>query len=54
MNTDNYDFIKSSMAQGEESYSPYVDKQTNNYINDLNGGIYSLNQSLVSFDLGSI
>ena len=54
MNTDNYDFIKSSMAQGEESYSPYVDKQTNNYINDLNGGIYSLNQNLVSFDLGSI
>ncbi len=33
MNTNNYDVAKSSMPQGEESYSPYVDKQTNKYIN---------------------
>lgn len=53
--TDNYDYEKSSsVIQDIGAYSPYVDKQSSNYINDLNGGIYSANQSLVQFDLSSI
>jgi hypothetical protein len=53
--TDNYDFDKSSaVIQDIGAYSPYIDKQSTNYINDLNGGVYSSNQSLVQFDLSSI
>lgn len=55
MNTDNYDFSKSSeVLQDIGSYSPYTDKQANSYINDLNGGVYSANQSLVQIDLSSL
>ena len=30
--TGNYEFTKSSRAQEIDDYSPYVDKQNNNYI----------------------
>ena len=53
--SDNYEFIKSSTAQAIDDYSPYFDKQSNNYINDINGGVYTNNSlSLVNFDLGQI
>ena len=53
--SDNYEFIKSSTAQAIDDYSPYVDKQSNNYVNDINGGVYTNNSlSLVNFDLGQI
>ena len=51
---DNYELAKSMFPQGIESETPYVSKQWN-YINDINGGIYSNNGlSLVQFDLSSI
>jgi hypothetical protein len=55
MNSDNYEFSKSSMPQSTSAYSPYVDKQ-NNYINDINNGVYSNNSglTLVQWDLTSI
>ena len=54
MNTDNYDFEKSSLAQDLDGYSPFLDKQSNSYINDQNSGVYSASQSLVQFDLSSL
>lgn len=51
---DNYELSKSMYPQGVESETPYVSKQWN-YVNDINGGIYSNNGlSLVQFDLSSI
>ncbi len=41
MNTDNYDYEKSSLPQ-------------DSYINDQNSGVYSASQSLVQFDLSSL
>ena len=53
--SDNYEFTKSSIPQAIDDYSPYIDKQSNNYINDINGGVYTNNSlSLVTFDLGQI
>ena len=53
--TDIYEFNKSSRAQTRNDYSPYVDKQYNGYVNDLNSGVYTNNSlSLVQFDLGQI
>ena len=53
--SDNYEFEKSSQPQEIDDYSPYVDKQYNGFINDLNGGIYTnTSLSLVQFDLGQI
>ena len=53
--SDNYEFEKSSQPQDIDDYSPYVDKQYNGYINDLNSGIYTnTSLSLVQFDLGQI
>lgn len=53
--TDNYEYARSSRPQNVDDYSPYIDKQSNNYINDLNSGIYTNNSlSLVQFDLGQI
>ena len=41
--------------QNENEYSPYNDKQANNYINDMNSGVYQNNGlSLVQFDWSSI
>jgi hypothetical protein len=53
--TDNYEYRKSVTKQNDSDYSPFVDKQYNNYINDINNGIYA-NSSLtfVNFDLGQI
>ena len=38
--TDNYEFNRSMHPQNENEYSPYVDKQYNSYINDINSGVY--------------
>jgi hypothetical protein len=54
MNTDNYDFEKSSLPQDLDGYTPFLDKQSNTYINDQNSGVYSASQSLVQFDLSSL
>ena len=55
MNSDNYEFAKSSAPQSVDQYSSYTDKQWN-YINDINQGVYSNNSGLtqVQFDLSSI
>ena len=53
--TDNYEYNRSMHRQSENEYSPYNDKQANNYINDINSGVYQNNGlSLVQFDLSSI
>lgn len=53
--SDNYTFSKSMQPQSINDYSPYQDKQSNNYINDLNSGVYTNNGlTLVNFDLGAI
>ena len=53
--SDNYTFMKSSIPQDTGDYSPYIDKQYNNYINDINNGVYTNNSlTLVNFDLGQI
>jgi hypothetical protein len=53
--TDNYEYNKSMEVQTEGMYSPYTDKQYNNYVNDINSGVYTNNGlSLVQFDLSSI
>ena len=53
--TDNYEFYKSSRNQEIDEFSPYMDKQYNGFVNDLNGGVYTnTSLSLVQFDLGQI
>ena len=53
--SDNYEFMKTSKVQDSSDYSPYVDKQYNNYINDINNGVYTnASLTLVNFDLGQI
>ena len=53
--SDNYEFMKASVSQDTGDYSPYIDKQYNNYINDINNGVYTNNSlTLVNFDLGQI
>ena len=53
--TYNYEFNRSMHRQNENEYSPYNDKQANNYINDINSGVYQNNGlSLVQFDFSSI
>ena len=53
--TDNYEYAKSVSKQGSNDYSPFIDKQYNNYINDINNGIYTNSSlTLVNFDLGQI
>ncbi len=53
--SDNYEFEKSIQVQSTDDYSPYVDKQYNDYINDINNGVYTNSSStLVNFDLGQI
>ena len=44
--SDNYEFEKSMRPQDSDEYSPYTDKQYNNYINDINSGVYA-NTSLL-------
>lgn len=53
--SDNYEFEKSSQPQDTGDYSPYVDKQYNGFINDLNSSVYTnTSLTLVQFDLGQI
>jgi hypothetical protein len=53
--SDNYEFEKAMQSQATDDYSPYVDKQSNGYINDINNGVYTNNSlTLVNFDLGQI
>ena len=53
--SDNYEFEKAMKSQSTDDYSPYVDKQSNGYINDINNGVYTNNSlTLVNFDLGQI
>jgi len=53
--SDNYEFEKSMRPQDIDEYSPYMDKQYNGYINDINSGSYAnTSLSLVQFDLGQI
>ena len=40
--SDNYEFSKSTAPQGVQMETPYSNKQWN-YINDINGGVYSNN-----------
>ena len=48
--SDNYEFMKTNEAQDATDYSPYVDKQYNNYINDIINGVYTNNSlNLVNF-----
>ena len=50
--SDNYEFDKAMQSQATDDYSPYVDKQSNGYINDINNGVYTNNSlTLVNFDL---
>ena len=55
MNSDNYEFSKSSHPQSVSQYTSYADKQWD-YVPDINNGVYSNNSglSLVSWDLTSI
>jgi hypothetical protein len=53
--TDNYEYSKSMESQTEGMFSPYTDKQYNNFINDINTGVYANNGvTTVLFDLTSI
>ena len=53
--TDNYEYEKSTRPQDIDDYSPYMDKQYNGFINDLNSSVYTnTSLSLVQFDLGQI
>ncbi len=53
--SDNNEFTKSSTPQSIDDYSPYIDKQANNFINDINSSVYTNNSlSLVTFDLGQM
>jgi len=50
--SDNYEYEKSMASQNTSDYSPYIDKQSNGYINDINNGVYTNNSlTLVNFDL---
>ena len=53
MNSDNYEFAKSSRAQGVDEYSPYTAKSFN-YIPDINSGVYGTSMTQVQFDLSSL
>lgn len=54
MNTDNYDWKKAmNVEQDPQKYTPYLDKQFN-YVNDINGGIYSGSNTLIQFSLETI
>jgi hypothetical protein len=47
--------VDENEPQSLGDYSPYVDKQYTEYINDINNGVYVNNSlTLVNFDLGQI
>ena len=41
--SDYHVFEISMLSQATDDYSPYVDKQANGYINDINNGVYTHN-----------
>ena len=52
MNTDNYQYTSSMESQSRNSFTPFVDKQSNQYVADINSGVYSSSGlTLVQFDL---
>jgi hypothetical protein len=52
---DNYEYEKANIPQDIDAYSPYVEKQQSNFVNDLNNSVYANSSlSLVQFDLGQI
>ena len=52
---DNYEYEKSNIHQDIDAYSPYVEKQQSNFVNDPNNSVYANSSlSLVQFDLGQI
>ena len=55
MNSDNYEFAKSSYPQSVSDYTSYSDKQWN-YLSDINSQVYSTNSglTLVTWDLTSV
>ena len=55
INSDSYEFAKSSHPQSVSQYTAYTDKQWN-YVSDINNGVYSNNSglTLVTWDLTSI
>ena len=55
MNSDSYEFAKSSHPQSVSQYTSYTDKQWN-YVPDICNGVYSNNSglTLVTWDLTSI
>jgi hypothetical protein len=53
MNSDAYSFAKSSAPQGVDAYTPYADKQWQ-YINDINGSVYTPSNTLVQVDMTQI
>ena len=54
MNSDNFEYSKSSAPQSVGDYTAYAGKQWN-HINDINSGVYQNNGlSLVQWDLSSI
>jgi hypothetical protein len=53
--SDKYEFEKEIQPQDTDDYSPYVDKQYNDYINDINNGVYTNSSlTLCNFDFGQI
>lgn len=55
MNTDNYQYTSSMEAQSRNAFTPFVDKQSNQYVADINSGVYSNSGlTLVQFDLSQI
>lgn len=55
MNTDNYDYSSSMEAQSRHGFTPFIDKQSNQYVSDINSGVYSNSgNTLVQFDLSQI
>jgi hypothetical protein len=39
MVSDNFEWLKTNEPQSLSDYSPYVDKQYTEYINDINNGV---------------
>ena len=46
--SDNYEFMKTSEVQDVTDYSQYVDKQYNNYINDINNMVDTYDYDTIS------
>jgi hypothetical protein len=54
-NSDTYDFMKSSVPQSVNDYTPFTDKQWD-YKTDQNQGVYGTNSGMtqVTFDLNNM